>query len=126
MAPKHRKQFHPTPYQTIQTPKGSKETGYLNTAEHIKLRGAVAIKTVTEVVTPVTIEFLVPNQVKVFHICNAFVRLFQKLKDTDAALKVSVITSNTKWDLTDLPNGNKFERLFTATYKQTLEVQDKQ
>eukprot|EP00957_Ditylum_brightwellii_P039082 2954114-Ditylum_brightwellii.AAC.1 len=116
-----RKRFHPTPYQTTQATKGSKEPGYLTTAEQIKLRGAVAIKTVTEVLTPVTIEFLVLNQVKVFHIGNAFIRLFQKVKDTDAALKVLVITSNTKGDLTDLPNGNKFERLFTATYKTSAQ-----
>eukprot|EP00957_Ditylum_brightwellii_P131390 10020636-Ditylum_brightwellii.AAC.1 len=59
-----RKQFHPTPYQTKQTPNLIKEKDYLSTEEQIKLRGAVAIGTATEVVTPVTIEFLVPTQVK--------------------------------------------------------------
>eukprot|EP00957_Ditylum_brightwellii_P189980 14463078-Ditylum_brightwellii.AAC.1 len=49
---KCRKQFYPTPCQTTPSSKGSKETGYLTTTEQIKLRGAAAIKTVTEVVTP--------------------------------------------------------------------------
>eukprot|EP00957_Ditylum_brightwellii_P131503 10030406-Ditylum_brightwellii.AAC.1 len=62
--PERRKRFQPTPYQKTQATKGSKETGYLTTAEQFKLHRAAAIKTVTEVVTPVTIEFLVPNQVK--------------------------------------------------------------
>eukprot|EP00957_Ditylum_brightwellii_P039943 3023775-Ditylum_brightwellii.AAC.1 len=62
--PERRKRFHPAPYQATQTTKGSKEPGHLTIAEQIKLRGAVAIKSVTEAVTPVTIEFLVPNQVK--------------------------------------------------------------
>eukprot|EP00957_Ditylum_brightwellii_P153468 11679737-Ditylum_brightwellii.AAC.1 len=56
-----RKRFHPTPYQTKQAPKASNEKDYLSTAEQIELRGAAAIDTVTEVVTPVTIEFIVPN-----------------------------------------------------------------
>eukprot|EP00957_Ditylum_brightwellii_P003082 235312-Ditylum_brightwellii.AAC.1 len=57
-----RKRFHPMPYQTKQATKASKQKDYLSTAEQIKLQGVAAIDTVTEVVTPVTIEFLVPNQ----------------------------------------------------------------
>eukprot|EP00957_Ditylum_brightwellii_P043960 3336094-Ditylum_brightwellii.AAC.1 len=48
-------------------------------------------------------------------------RLYQKLKETHAAIKTLVITSNAKWDQTDLPNGTKFERLFTATYKTSAQ-----
>eukprot|EP00957_Ditylum_brightwellii_P150416 11454009-Ditylum_brightwellii.AAC.1 len=121
-----RKRFQPTPYHMKQAPKTIKETDFQTVAEQIKLRGATAIDKATEVVIPVTIEFIVPPLAKVFHIQNAFVRLYQKLKEKDAAIKVLGLTSNTKWDQTDLSNGTEFERLFTATYKKAPKAQEEQ
>eukprot|EP00957_Ditylum_brightwellii_P052625 3989924-Ditylum_brightwellii.AAC.1 len=46
--------------------------------------------------------------------------------EKDATLKVLVLTSNTKWDQMDLPNGTEFKELFTAIYKKALEVQEEQ
>ena len=46
-------------------------------------------------------------------------RLLQKLIEKDPTLKVSVLTSKAKWDLTDLPNGTEFKELFTTTYKKS-------
>eukprot|EP00957_Ditylum_brightwellii_P056297 4267177-Ditylum_brightwellii.AAC.1 len=64
----------------------------------MKERGAAVIDATTEIVTPVTVEFLVPVQTKVFHIRDAFVRLYQKLLDYEPTLKLSVLTSDTKWE----------------------------
>ena len=41
---------------------------HMTIAEKIKLRGATAVEKAVEVMTPVTIEFLVPKNTKVFHI----------------------------------------------------------
>ena len=89
-------------------------------AEMMKERGAAAIDATTVIITPVTIEFLVLVQTKVFHIRDAFVRLYQKLLEYEPTLKLSVLTSNTKWGKKELPNGKAFDELFSTTYKQSV------
>eukprot|EP00957_Ditylum_brightwellii_P110988 8464767-Ditylum_brightwellii.AAC.1 len=119
MTLEQRKRFQPTPYQATQATQPIEEKDFQSAADLIKQRGAIAIDLATEVVTPMTIKFIVPPLAKVFHLRNAFVRLYQKLAEKDATLKVSVSSSNAKWDQTDLPNGTEFKELITATYKKS-------
>eukprot|EP00957_Ditylum_brightwellii_P047718 3625074-Ditylum_brightwellii.AAC.1 len=72
MSLERRKRFQPKPYHAPQATQPIKEKDFQLAADLIKQRGATAIDTATEVVTPVTIEFIVPPQAKVFHIHNAF------------------------------------------------------
>ena len=95
---------------------GDDET-HMTIAEKIKLRGATAVEKAVEVVTPVTIEFLVPKNTKVFHIRSEVTKLFTKIKETDNELKISVLNKNTKWNVNEIPSGKEFESLFNAQYK---------
>eukprot|EP00957_Ditylum_brightwellii_P117942 8996153-Ditylum_brightwellii.AAC.1 len=81
-----RKRFQLTATQATQS---IEEKDFQSAVELIKQRGASAIDLATEVVTPVTIELIVPPLAKVFHIRNAFVQLYQKLIKKDPTLKVS-------------------------------------
>ena len=89
---------------------------HMTIAEKIKLRGATAVEKAIEVMTPVTIEFLVPKNTKVYHISEA-TRLFTKIKEMDNELKISVLNKNTKWNVNKIPSGKEFENLFNAQYK---------
>eukprot|EP00957_Ditylum_brightwellii_P080126 6093868-Ditylum_brightwellii.AAC.1 len=62
---------------------------HMTIAEKIKLRGAMAVEKTTEVMTPVTIKFMVPKNTKVFHIRSKVTRLFTKIKETENDLKIS-------------------------------------
>eukprot|EP00957_Ditylum_brightwellii_P014140 1065613-Ditylum_brightwellii.AAC.1 len=86
MTLKRRKRLQPTVTQATQP---IEEKDLQSAAELIKQRGATAIDLATEVVTPVTIKFIVPPLAKVFHIRNAFVQLYHKLIEKDPTLKVS-------------------------------------
>ena len=90
---------------------------HMTIAEKIKLRGATAVEKAIEVMTPVTIEFLVPKNTKVFHIRSKATQLFTKIKETDNDLKISVLNKNTKWNVNEIPSGKEFENLFNAQYK---------
>ena len=87
-----------TPQQTLT------EASFKTAAEIMKERGAAAIDATTEIVTPVTIEFIVPMQTKVFHIRDAFVRLYQKLLEYEPTLTLSVLNNETKLGKKELPN----------------------
>jgi hypothetical protein len=90
---------------------------HMTITEKIKLRGATEVEKAVEVMTPVTIEFLVPKNSKVFHIRSEATRLFTKIKETDNDLKISVLNKNTKWNVNEIPSGKEFENLFNAQYK---------
>eukprot|EP00957_Ditylum_brightwellii_P164098 12494355-Ditylum_brightwellii.AAC.1 len=67
-----RRRFQPTVTQATQP---IEEKDFQSAAELIKQRGAAAIDLTTEVVTPVTIEFIVPpwQKYSIFatHLCNS-------------------------------------------------------
>ena len=68
-----KKRFQPRSTAETKAQQALTEANFKTAAEMMKERGAEAIDATTEVVTPVTIEFLIPAQTKVFHIRDAFV-----------------------------------------------------
>eukprot|EP00957_Ditylum_brightwellii_P107625 8211189-Ditylum_brightwellii.AAC.1 len=66
------------------------EDAHLSTKEKIAIQGAATVERITEIVTPVTIEFVIAKNVKVCHIQNSFIHLFTKLQEANSKTRVSV------------------------------------
>eukprot|EP00957_Ditylum_brightwellii_P118462 9034927-Ditylum_brightwellii.AAC.1 len=67
-----KKRFQSMQHTTMKMITDTDDDHYMTTAEKIKLHGATAVEKAIEVMTPVTIEFMVPKNTKVFHIRSEF------------------------------------------------------
>eukprot|EP00957_Ditylum_brightwellii_P204640 15340234-Ditylum_brightwellii.AAC.1 len=101
------------------------EMSALILAERIKLKGAATTKQSTEIVTTVTIKFIVPKMTKVFPICKAFTNLMTNMKSAEPKLHISVKGSKSKWTIADIPGGTKFEEKLTATFSTNARESDR-